>query len=162
MSSQFIIYFTSLVQLALMKTKTCPCQQLQYPVNESFQEERWFKAPKSKYPLSLFQTILMVYDRDNALITKLCIYGSLNRFKKHSMTFDALFASCFVPSTCFQLGREEIAQSENRQDRQTQEVIMCVFCVCVRVVLFECLSLLGLHRYRNVHIRDSHRRMCDF
>ncbi len=61
-----------------MKTKACPCQQLQYPVNESFQEERWFKDPKSKYSLCLFQTILMVYDRDNAHITKLCIYGSLN------------------------------------------------------------------------------------
>lgn len=54
------------------------------------------------------------------------------------MTFDVLFASCLVPSTCFQLGREEITQSENRQDRQTQEVIICVcfvFCVSLSVLL---------------------------
>ncbi len=78
-----------------------------------------------------------------------CAYMGHLRFKKHSMTFDALFASCFVPSTCFQYGREEITQSENRQDRQTQEVIVCVFCLCVSVcvcvcvcmVLFECLSI---------------------
>ncbi len=87
-----------------------------------------------------------------------CAYMGHLTFKKHSMTFDALFASCFVPSTCFQLGREEITQSENRQDRQTQEVIVCVFRLSV--------SLLGLHdisfqhRYHDVHIHDCHIAGC--